>query len=263
VTLGVFFRVLIVAALGWALAACKMSTEPDKALKPVSEEMKALLASKGLKPGGALYVRIFKQESEFELWMKSPSGRYELVKTYQICNWSGDLGPKLKEGDRQAPEGYYVVTPAQMNPRSNYHLSFNIGYPNAYDRAHERTGSALMVHGGCRSVGCYAMTDESVEEIFSLAREAFIAGQREFPIAAYPFRLTAENMAFRKDHKWYDFWLNLKEGYDMFERTGMPPIVGVRDKRYVFFENSESVPQEFLVKTARADIQSPRLIRGW
>lgn len=257
-----FFKVLLVATVGLALAACK-SAVPDKALKPVSEEMKGLLAAKGLVPGGPLYVRIFKQESEFELWMANPAGNYVHVKSYEICNWSGDLGPKLKEGDRQAPEGYYVVTPAQMNPRSAHYLSFNMGFPNAYDRANERTGSALMVHGGCRSVGCYAMTDEAVEEIFSLAREAFVAGQREFPLAAYPFRLTADNMAFRKDHKWHGFWTNLKIGYDMFEKNQRPPVVGVQNKNYVYFSDSKSVPEEFLVRRASAEADAPRLIRGW
>lgn len=256
-------RLLAMMCMGLALAACKMSTEPDKALKPVSEEMKALLASKGLAPGGPLYVRIFKQESAFEVWMADASGTYKFVKSYDICNWSGDLGPKLKEGDRQAPEGFYVVTPAQMNPRSAYHLSFNIGYPNAFDKANSRTGSALMVHGGCRSSGCYAMTDEAVEEIFALAREAFIAGQREFPIAAFPFRMTADNMAFRKDHKWYSFWQNLKEGYDFFETNQRPPVVGVQNKKYVFFNDNQSVPEAFRVRAASAEIDAPRLIKGW
>jgi len=257
------FRLFLAACLGLLLVGCKMSTEPDKALKPLSKEMKALLAAKGVAVGAPLYVRIFKQESEFEVWMANASGTYTLVKSYNVCNWSGDLGPKQKEGDRQAPEGFYVVTPAQMNPKSAYHLSFNIGYPNAFDKANERTGSALMVHGGCRSAGCYAMTDEAVEEIFALAREAFIAGQREFPIAAFPFRMTDENMAFRKDHKWYKFWANLKEGYDFFEKYRRPPVVGVQDKKYVFFNDNMSVPEVFRVSAASASPDAPRLIQGW
>ncbi|MGF7158437.1 murein L,D-transpeptidase YafK [Rhodoligotrophos appendicifer] len=240
-----------------------MSTEPDKAMKPLSEEARALLAAKGLKPGAAMYVRIFKQESEFEVWMANGSGTYTFFKTYNVCNWSGDLGPKVKEGDRQAPEGYYVVTPAQMNPKSAYHLSFNIGYPNAFDKANDRTGTALMVHGGCRSAGCYAMTDDAVSEIFALAREAFIAGQREFPISAYPFKMTADNMAFRKTNKWYPFWANLKQGYDFFEKHQYPPVVGVQDKKYVFFDGNDSVPEAFRVSAASAQSGAPRLIQGW
>ena len=127
--------------------------------------------------GSPLYIRIFKLEAEMEVWMQEPSGVYQLFRTYPICNWSGDVGPKLKEGDRQAPEGFYVVSARQMNPNSKYYLSFNIGYPNAYDRAHGYTGSYLMVHGGCRSQGCYAITDDAIQEFYILARDAFARGQ--------------------------------------------------------------------------------------
>ena len=122
-------------------------------------------------------------------------GKYALLKTYEICKWSGALGPKIKEGDRQAPEGFYTVTPAQMNPNSSYYLSFNIGYPNAYDRAYGRTGTHIMVHGACSSAGCYSMSDEDAGELFALARDAFKGGQRQFQIQAFPFRMTPENIA--------------------------------------------------------------------
>ncbi len=140
----------------------------------------------------------------------------------------------MEEGDRQAPEGFYTVTPAQMNPNSNYYLSFNIGYPNAYDRSLGRTGSNLMVHGACSSAGCYSMTDEDAGEIFALARDAFRGGQRAFQIQAFPFRMTPENMARHRDDPNMDFWRMLKDGYDTFELTRVPPKVDVCDRRYVF-----------------------------
>src|SRR5690606_29909014 len=237
------FGVFLTVCTALALAGCL--SETPKHLKPLSEETKALLAEKGLKEGAAMFVRIFKQDAELEVWLAADDGRYHHFKTYDICYWSGDIGPKEREGDKQAPEGFYVVTPGQMNPWSKYHLAFNIGYPNAYDRSFGRTGQHLMVHGGCRSAGCYAVTDENVQEIFSLARDAFLAGQREFHVHAFPFRMTEANLAIYRNHRWYDFWKNLKEGYDLFERNRRPPIVGAKDGRYVFFDRSDDVPREF------------------
>ena len=156
------------------------------------------------------------------------------MKTYPICRWSGDLGPKKKQGDRQAPEGFYTITPGQMNPNSNYYLAFNTGYPNAYDRAWGYTGSELMVHGDCSSRGCYAMTDEQIQEIYALARELFFGGQKAFQLQAFPFRMTALNMAKHRNNQSFAFWKMLKEGYDHFEATHQEPKVAVCEKRYVF-----------------------------
>ena len=167
------------------LAGCLFT--PSKALAPLPEETRTELALKGLALGAPLYIRLFKLEAEMEVWMQGSSGAYQLFRTYPICNWSGDVGPKIKEGDKQAPEGFYVVTASQMNPNSKFYLSFNIGYPNAYDRSRGYTGSALMVHGGCRSQGCYAITDEAIQELYILARDAFAKGQREFPGARVSF----------------------------------------------------------------------------
>ncbi len=181
-----------------------------------------------------IMLRIFKEESQLEVWKQNLDGQYALLKTYPICRWSGALGPKIKEGDRQAPEGFYTITPAQMNPNSNYYLAFNTGYPNAFDRAWGRTGSELMVHGDCSSRGCYAMTDEQIQEIYSLAREAFFGGQQEFQLQAYPFRMTALNMAKHRNNPNFEFWKQLKQGYDSFEATRQAPKVAVCEKRYVF-----------------------------
>jgi murein L,D-transpeptidase YafK len=182
-----------------------------------------------------ILIRVFKEESVLEVWKKQKaSGRYTLLKEYEICKWSGVLGPKLKEGDRQAPEGFYTIRPAQMNPNSSYHLSFNIGFPNEYDRAHGRTGTHLMVHGACSSAGCYSMTDEQIQEIYTLGRLAFEGGQRDFQVQAFPFRMTPENMAKHRDNANMPFWRMLKEGYDHFDVTRQPPKVDVCDRRYVF-----------------------------
>jgi len=204
----------------------------------VVSKLKLELQSQGFEFGQNIFIRIFKQTSELEVWMKSDSS-YKLFKTYPICNYSGDLGPKLMEGDRQSPEGFYFVTSKSLNPNSSFHLSFNLGFPNAYDRANNRTGSYLMVHGNCVSIGCYAMQDEGIEEIYLLAEAALESGQRFFRVHAFPFRMTVKNLQHHKDSEWLEYWKNLKTGYDLFEETRQPPNVTVVDKKY-FFTTTEA-----------------------
>ena len=191
------------------------------------------LSDKGMEAGQPVFMRIFKREAELELWLRAGE-TYSLFRTYPICSYSGDLGPKLKEGDRQSPEGFYFVTRNALNPNSSYHLSFNLGFPNAYDRAHGRTGSYLMVHGDCVSIGCYAMTDDGIEEIYALAQAALIGPQRFFRVHVFPFRMTAANMEKHTNNEWLPFWNNLRDGYDHFENTGSPPDVTVVDGQYSF-----------------------------
>ena len=191
------------------------------------------LSSAGFQKGAPVLIRIFKESSELELWLRDGEG-YRKFKTYPICSYSGALGPKLKEGDGQAPEGFYSVSSGQMNPRSRYHLSFNLGFPNTYDRSHKRTGSFLMVHGKCMSVGCYAMTDPAIEEIYLLVEAAHAAGQARVPVHAFPFRMTEEALDAHKDHRWFGFWSNLAEGERLFAATSLPPDVRTEAQRYVF-----------------------------
>jgi murein L,D-transpeptidase YafK len=191
------------------------------------------LESTDLEFGDPIFIRIFKQEHELEVWLQHDE-RFALLRTYPICSYSGTLGPKLAEGDRQAPEGFYFVTRGRMNPQSNYHLAFDVGYPNAYDRAHGRTGSAIMVHGICASLGCYAMTNPLIEEIYSLADTALKRGQDFFRVHIFPFRMTDESMERHQNSRWIEFWRNLKTGYDHFERNRTPPDVTVENNRYVF-----------------------------
>ncbi|MEJ2624534.1 MAG: L,D-transpeptidase family protein [Pseudolabrys sp.] len=219
-----------------ALAGCNGDTlsPTGRALAPLSDQMIALLQQKHMDKTSPILLQIYKEESQLEVWKVNQDGQYALLKTYPICRWSGQLGPKKKEGDRQAPEGFYTITKAQMNPNSNYYLSFNTGYPNAFDRAWGRTGSELMVHGDCSSRGCYAMTDGQIQEIYALAREAFFGGQKAFQLQAFPFRMTALNMAKHRNNPNYAFWKQLKRGYDDFEATRQEPTVNVCDKHYVF-----------------------------
>lgn len=189
------------------------------------------LAAKGLRFGAPLYIRIFKEEAELELWVLQDES-YARFKTYPICAYSGQLGPKLKEGDRQAPEGFYTVAKSALNPNSSYHLSFNLGFPNAYDRALGRTGSFLMVHGACVSIGCYAMTDPSIEEIYILTEAALAEGQSSVPVHAFPFRMTASRLAQETGTKWYTFWQSLAPAYRHFETTKHPPNIQMTNGTY-------------------------------
>lgn len=212
--------------------AVETTTSSNAANTPLPKETQELLVKKGMRVSAPIFIRIFKKESELEIWKQKDDGLFHHLKTYPICNWSGKLGPKLKQGDKQAPEGFYRVSKGQMNPNSRYHLSFNLGYPNAYDRSFKRTGANLMVHGDCSSAGCYAMTDALVEEIYAFAREAFDGGQQSFDVHAYPFRMTSKNMELHKRSRWFRFWRDLKQGYDEFERGRTPPKIRVCERRY-------------------------------
>jgi murein L,D-transpeptidase YafK len=245
-SMSVVLRFALVATASLMLAGCPGGGgNIIPAMKQLPPEAQVLLAKKGMKQESPLFIRIFKEESELEIWKQKEDGRFHHFKTYPICAWSGTLGPKVKVGDKQAPEGFYTVTPGQMNPNSQFHLAFNLGFPNAYDKANGRTGDALMVHGDCKSAGCFAMTDALIEEIYTLARESFQGGQRQFQVHAFPFRLTDANLTRHKGHQWHGFWKTLKEGYDSFETTQLPPKVAVCSRQYLLnanFFGQEAVP---------------------
>ncbi|MGE7368370.1 hypothetical protein ACQKKX_04775 [Neorhizobium sp. NPDC001467] len=225
---------LLGAALSGCVAADMALDDLPKAPPQIPSRMLAEMSKKGMKAESPVLVRIFKQESELELWKVDASGRYAMLKTYPMCRWSGKLGPKMKDGDRQAPEGFYHVSSGMLNPKSQYYVSFNLGYPNRLESALGYTGESLMVHGACSSSGCYAMTDQGVGEIYAVVSKALSSGQDRFQVQAYPFRMTAENMALHKGDPNLPFWKTLKEGYDAFELTRQQPKVSVCGRRYVF-----------------------------
>jgi murein L,D-transpeptidase YafK len=255
------------------------SIPDNRHMRPLSERLLAELKAKKMEKESPILMRVFKEESELEVWKQDGTGRFALLRTYPICRWSGELGPKIKAGDRQTPEGFYTITPGLMNPNSSRYLAINTGFPNAYDAANGCTGSFLMIHGDCSSAGCYAMTDEQIAEIYALAREAFSGGQKSFQLQAYPFRMTPLNMARHRNSPHMAFWGMIKQGYDHFEVTHLEPRIDVCDKRYVVdAEATESfrpadrcpafkVPQDLAAavfqKQRRDDIETTRLvIRG-
>lgn len=203
------------------------------AYKRVAPKLNRQMQPKGGALGDPVFIRIFKEEKKLEVWLRQGL-TYTFFKSYTICYNSGELGPKLREGDKQSPEGFYSVDASQLNPNSAYHLSFNLGYPNEYDRRLNRTGSLLMVHGRCSSAGCFAMTDFRMDEIYAIVESAIIGGQHQVPVHIFPFKMTRANMAAHQDSKWIDFWENLKEGYDYFEGHRNLPLVTVKDRRYQF-----------------------------
>ena len=205
------------------------------AAERVQEELTRDLAETGMRYGNPVFIRILKEEGQLELFVQEVGKEtFKLFRTYDIVAMSGRLGPKEREGDLQAPEGFYYVPPRRMNPRSRFHLSFNLGYPNTYDRAHNRDGSHLMVHGNRVSIGCFAMTDRKIEEIYTLCHAALANGQKFFRVHAFPFRMTAGRMEQARTSRWHPFWKNLGQGYDFFEKNKVPPNVQVTGKRYLF-----------------------------
>lgn len=228
------FVILVWLALGLAACSNFVKGGDNRHNIPLSGGVVQGLRSMGSGPNEGMVVRIFKEEQVLEVWKRTGSGTYRLFKTYEICAYSGDLGPKFKEGDRQSPEGFYTITPGLMNPRSSYYLAFNTGFPNKFDRAHGRTGSDLMVHGDCSSRGCYAMTDAGIAEIYALARETFKGGNPSFQLQIFPFRMTTANLARHSTSPHLGFWKDIKEGYDYFELTKTPPAWDVCEKQYIF-----------------------------
>jgi murein L,D-transpeptidase YafK len=252
-------RIGLLIAVAVMVSSCNGGIDSvfPKAERPVSEKIVKKMKSKGMAQSSPILIRIYKEEDVLEVWKQKDTGRYALLESFEICKWSGVLGPKFKEGDRQAPEGFYNVGKAQLNPNSDFYLSFNIGFPNRYDRSHGRTGTHLMVHGACSSAGCYSMTDEQIAEIYAMARDSINGGQDYFQVQAFPFRMTAENMAKNVTNPHFEFWKMLKEGYDHFELTNYPPKVDVCEKRYLF--NREAVDgQDFRSSEACPPVTMPK-----
>jgi murein L,D-transpeptidase YafK len=262
---------LLTAVFAGALTPLRCLAEdgsqlPAKATMELSRELFSLLQQKKMPKHSPILVRIFKEEAELEVWKQDTTGHFQILKTYPICRWSGDLGPKFHEGDRQAPEGFYTITPELMNPNSNYYLAINTGFPNSFDKANERDGTFLMVHGDCWSSGCYAMTDEQIGEIYSLARDSLAGSQPSFQIQAYPFRLTPVNLARHRTNPNMDFWKMLKIGNDHFEATHLEPKVDVCNRRYVFDAQQPSNSSQPLVFDPNgkcpAFVGSPKIARA-
>jgi len=244
---------VLLSALAFAPLPARAGRAEDAARR-VRPQLAADLAAADLRFGAPVLLRIFKHEQELEVWVDD-GARFRRFRTYPICTFSGAPGPKLRQGDGQAPEGFYSVGAGQLNPYSSYHLSFDLGYPNAYDRALDRTGDALMVHGKCKSVGCYAMTDALMEEIYTLARESLKNGQEAFEVHAFPFRMTEANLARFQGNPNMPFWRTMKQGYDFFEKYRLPPTVAVCEKRYVV---NVKIPSNASI---RPDGQCPRFQR--
>ncbi len=228
----------LTAAVGALAAGCDdsyyLDAGPGRSEHPISSATLEEMAKIDTTPSSPMLIRAYKKEAELEIWKMKSDGQYALLKTYPICRWSGQLGPKRTEGDMQVPEGFYAITPGQLNPNSHYYLAFNVGYPNAYDRAYGRTGGSVMVHGVCSSAGCFSMTDKQVDDIYAIGRDALRGGQREIQLQSYPFHMTPENMAkYRLDPN-IAFWKELKNGADHFEVTKTEPSVLICGKHYIF-----------------------------
>lgn len=267
------------AALGaFGLSGCDQGGLAHRSLAPIPSETVALMDQVGTSKEAPMLIRAYKKEAEFEIWKMRSDGRYVHLKTYPMCRWSGQLGPKRQQGDRQVPEGFYAIGPAQMNPNSNYYLSFNVGYPNALDRALGHTGGDIMVHGACSSAGCFSMTDRQIAEIYAIARSSLAGGQRAIQMQSFPFKMTAENLAKHRLDPNIGFWKQLKEGSDHFEVTLQEPQVAFCNRRYVFnatsaapldpnaacpaLKQDSEIAQAVAEKSARDDAKIAELVQS-
>lgn len=228
-----FISLLLMISVFYLIIPAFSKSRIAEVRERITPSLKQDLAKKSLKLGDPVYLRVFKNERILEVWMK-PSGRneYILYNAYRIAGMSGKLGPKLKEGDFQAPEGFYNIVKENLNPQSSYHLSFNIGYPNAYDRAHKRTGSFIMVHGSNVSAGCYAMTDPVIESIYLIVESAFKKGQSSIPFHSFPF-MYEQGWEKKVNSSWAPFWKELEPGYQIFQREKRPASVQVKGGQYI------------------------------
>jgi murein L,D-transpeptidase YafK len=238
-------RFLRAALIGIAVGACvggvlyqtKQNERIREVRSRIEPSLKRDLPATQFLLGDRAFIRIFKEERELELWIQPHDEKqFKHWKTWPIAAMSGKLGPKLKEGDQQAPEGFYAVNAKALNPQSDYHLSFNIGYPNDFDQAQGRTGSFIMVHGSNVSIGCFAMTDPVIEQIYLVVEAALNHGQATVPVHVFPFRMTDERMAQAEaeGEPWLAFWKNLREGYNRFEGNHLPPHVEFAGNCYTF-----------------------------
>lgn len=234
--------VLLLAALSFLclpafLAFAEAETVPstrrsEAAFAAQKPKLEQALEANSLKLGSPVYLRLTKQPAELTAYVRGADGAFKAFRTWPVCSVSGSLGPKIREGDGQAPEGFYKVKPAQMNPASSYHLAFNLGYPNAFDRANGRTGSFLMVHGSCVSIGCFAMTDPAIEEIWTLMQAAYEGGQSSVDVHVFPFAMTEDNLDAQWGNEHLAFWTSLAPAWIQFEETARVPRVKVSGKTY-------------------------------
>jgi murein L,D-transpeptidase YafK len=197
---------------------------------PDTETPLTRLAVTGVTIGARVMVRIFKAESELEVWVER-YGSYVKFASYPVCYWSGKLGPKLREGDRQTPEGFYTITTEQLHNGGRWRRALDIGFPNAFDLVHKRSGSAILIHGGCDSIGCFAMTDAVNAELYDIVSAA-LRTTKHIPVHVFPFRMTDTAVAALPEGAWTEFWGDLKQGYDAFERRHLPPRISVCGSRY-------------------------------
>ncbi len=219
---------------------------------PVTGRPLERLTAAGLARGSPLFIRVFKAESELEVWVQNKT-TYVRFATYPICYWSGMLGPKLREGDRQTPEGFYVLNEKLLHHGGRWRRSLNLGFPNPYDRLNGRTGSLILIHGGCDSIGCFAMTDAVNADLYDLVSASLEAGAGAVPVHVFPFRMTPENRATHPAGRWTEFWSDLQAGYDSFERTRVPPRVSVCARRYRVEDAAPSVRTPDRIEVCPAD----------
>ena len=238
----------------------KSLPRPSEAMLHKEDTLRRQFAAKGLKwPASNIYIRSFKYDSQLEVWVKNERKEaFKLFKTYKVCALAGSLGPKRLEGDYQVPEGFYYIN--EFNPKSNYHLSLGLNYPNASDRLlsdSARPGGDIYIHGSCVTVGCIPVMNDQIEELYILAAHAKDKGQEFIPVHIYPIRYSnKKSVAFlagltKSDASLKAFAETLETVYDHFEITRQLPVVMTNGNgHYVFDGLSKKVAPPPKIKKA-------------
>lgn len=243
----------------------KTLPRPGDAMKRKEDTLRKQFGAKKLDwPAKNLYIRSFKYDGEFEIWVRNDRKEpFKLFKTYKVCALAGTLGPKRMEGDYQVPEGFYYIN--EFNPRSTYHLSLGLNYPNPSDRVLSdafKPGGDIYIHGSCVTVGCIPLNDQQIEEVYILAAHAKNAGQDFIPVHIFPIRYNNKksveylNQLAKTDGQLKTFAERLEQVYDHFEATKQLPVIMTNSTgSYVYDNLSKKVAPVAVEKPKKVPVQ--------
>ncbi|MFN7498961.1 MAG: hypothetical protein ACK5SF_16325 [Hyphomonadaceae bacterium] len=185
----------------------------------------------GLTLGAPVYFRLIREQDRLEVWVKASSGSYSRLRNFKICSKDGALGPRQGASTGQ-PEGFYTLTAAQMRPQGVGYLGINLNWPNAYDRGRGWRGAPSLLQAGCASGRHYGLTDQDMEEVYTIAYSALVNGQAAIPFHIFPFQMTSFRMLQVGQGPKASFWRDLEPAWRAFERTKTPPQIRVQGRRY-------------------------------
>jgi murein L,D-transpeptidase YafK len=247
----------------------KSFPRPNDAFRRKEDSLRKVFEAKNLTwPARYIYIRSFKYDSQLEIWVKNDKkDPFKLFHTYKVCALAGTLGPKRMEGDYQVPEGFYYIN--EFNPRSQYHLSLGINYPNVSDRILSdkmRPGGEIYIHGSCVTVGCIPLTDPLMEDVYIIAAHAKNQGQDFIPVHIFPVRFNVKRSMdylydFMKDKpELIRFVSKLEDAFNYFEKYHKLPIIMINEQGEYFVYGAPPRKSEIKEETVQR-VSAPRRFR--